>query len=599
MMACGEDFVMDLVCFSLSAVGGGGATGGQADTAGSKATTRATPPPLIPFQSARNRVSSARILQKVNALKPRGRGVKATVHNSSDSVEPASASVAKLGSSSSHSADGRRPSLEKEPAQDSSTISQPSESARSHSVSESKPSRNGTVRAKRRNGVVKSMKADTKKATSEPATVAAFVASQTGTPKRITQNRELQKERLQKRDEASDSASGNTRPTEPPPRKQKRKRRPRSVLHTAAIPISERNDPEKPEEERVKQVTGPRRGRSRGPSAKRTFSAYIDEISSTGLLAQREVIQLSSEIREGIAIEEKQNKLSNKLKRRASLPEIADSLNIPEEEVRDALLRGKAAKNRLVASNLRLVTSVCRRMSSVRKGKNQDNRNQIASAALSLDDMIQEGSMGLIRAAEKYDGSRGYKFSTYATWWIRAAVMRAITTQSRSIRVPCTVVDEYQRIKKEFERRRQGGEPTPDEKTVAQELGISVGKMRFVLNSVSRTTASLDLSIGSHDGSTRSTLAELIEGDDRVEERLVEEMQRNELDLALKLALQPRERAIIRLRFGLDDGHPRTLHEIGRILGMSKERVRQVTFKSLAKLNTPEMRRRLNEYLAT
>ncbi len=313
----------------------------------------------------------------------------------------------------------------------------------------------------------------------------------------------------------------------------------------------------------------------------------MDEISYTDLLEQREVVSLAGEIRDGMLVENVQRDLTTELQRRPSLPELAEALGRPVDAVRVALLRGTAAKNKLVAANLRLVTSVTRK---IKQSKTSN------AGGLALEDMIQEGSVGLIRAAEKFDASRGYKFSTYATWWIRASVFRAITTQSRSIRIPSTVIDEYSRIKKEYIRQSQAGHFEPDEKDVADALGITVAKLRFVIQVVTQPPASLDLAVGDGTG-PRSSLVELVEGDDNVEERMVERMQRMELDRALTKALKPMERAAVRLRFGLDDGIPRTLREIGGMLGLSKERVRQLSFIALTKLNTPEIRKTLTDYL--
>lgn len=350
--------------------------------------------------------------------------------------------------------------------------------------------------------------------------------------------------------------------------------------------------------ERVGSRRRRRRSRSRTPSVNRSFATYMDEMTNSVLLEQREVISLAKDIRAGVEVENAQRVLSAELERRPTLAELGERLECTPTYVRDSLLRGTAAKNRLVAANLRLVTSIARRISFSKTGGAKDGARRNGSSSLALEDMIQEGAVGLIRAAEKYDASRGYKFSTYATWWIRAAVMRAITTQSRSIRVPSTVVDEYSRIKKEYERQRNGGVLAPTENDVAGALGITAAKLRFVVSVVTRAPTSLDVTVGAPGEAAKSTLGELVEGDDRVEEQMVETMQRKELDGALKLALKPIERAAVRLRFGLDDGHPRTLREIGLMLGLSKERVRQLVFRALGKLNTPEIRATLQEYLA-
>lgn len=346
-------------------------------------------------------------------------------------------------------------------------------------------------------------------------------------------------------------------------------------------------EPPAPDKSRERRPPRRRRARTAKQNANRSFAAYMEEISSTSLLQQQEVSTLAADIRDGMHVETMQRSLTDKHGRRPTLPELSVALGRPPNAVRVALLRGTAAKNRLVAANLRLVTSVTRK---IRSNRPTD------SGGLTLDDMIQEGSVGLIRAAEKFDASRGYKFSTYATWWIRASVLRAITSQSRAIRVPSTVVDDYARIKKEFARQAAAGTFSPAEKDVAAALGITVAKLRFVVHVVTRAPASLDLDVGNSDGH-RSSLVELIEGDDKVEQRLVDQMRRKELDRTLVRLLRPMERAAIRLRFGLDDGMPRTLREIGGVLGLSKERVRQLTFGALVKLNTPEMRETLTEYL--
>lgn len=318
---------------------------------------------------------------------------------------------------------------------------------------------------------------------------------------------------------------------------------------------------------------------------KDTFQAYMDEISREDLLNQAEVINLATRIQLSVAVEEAQRSMEARLGRRPSIPELAKKLDIGLQEVQNRRMAGTAAKNQLVAANLRLVTSIARKVASTKSA---------STAGIALDDMVQEGSVGLIRAAEKFDASRGYKFSTYATWWIRAYVMRSITTQSRTIKVPSSVVDEYARIRKQYSAMREKGIFKPTEEAVAYELGITAAKLRFVVKVVTQVPTSLDISLdpGSDTANSRS-LGEIVEGQDNVEERMVADLQRRELDAALRSCLRPLERAVVRLRFGLDDGQPRTLRETGDLLGLSKERIRQLLFRALPKMKTSEIQQML------
>lgn len=328
--------------------------------------------------------------------------------------------------------------------------------------------------------------------------------------------------------------------------------------------------------------------RTKGPSVlKDTFQAYMDEIGSADLLDQTKVIMLARAIKPGLAVEKLQREMEAHLGRRPSMPELAEKLGVDVAEVQKRRMASTAAKNELVAANLRLVTSVARKVTAT-KGAN--------TAGIALDDMVQEGNVGLIRAAEKFDASKGYKFSTYATWWVRAYVMRSITTQSRSIKVPSTVVDEYARIRKSYNNLRENGIFKPTDEQVARTLGITPAKLRFVVNVVTRVPTSLDLKLNPYgDGSRSRCLGDIIKGEDNVEEKLVEDLRRRELDKALRSYLKPLERAVIRLRFGLDDGQPRTLRETGELLRLSKERIRQLLFRALAKMKTPEMERMLTD----
>lgn len=338
---------------------------------------------------------------------------------------------------------------------------------------------------------------------------------------------------------------------------------------------------------RVRRATPSLLHIKKSAALKDTFKAYMDEISREDLLDQGEVIKLARQINQGVQIEQAQRTMKGKLGRRPSVAEIAKKLGTDVVEVQRRHMAGTAAKNALVAANLRLVTSVARKVASSKTGSHP---------GLALDDMVQEGSVGLIRAAEKFDAARGYKFSTYATWWIRAYVMRSISSQSRSIKVPGTIIDEYARIRKEYTALLGRGIFAPTDEEVAERVGVTVAKLRFVINVVTQIPTSLDLNLSSFDGTANSrTLGEIIESDVNIEERMVEDMQRKELDYALQQCLSPLERAVVRLRFGLDDGQPRTLRETGVLLGLSKERVRQLIFRALPKMKTPEIQRILVE----
>ena len=292
---------------------------------------------------------------------------------------------------------------------------------------------------------------------------------------------------------------------------------------------------------------------------------YLKEIGKVRLLTAAEEVDLSKRVEAGLFAAEK-----------LLTPDLDEQLR---EDLSLLAYDGQVAKRRLVEANLRLVVSIAKRY--------------VGRGMLFLD-LIQEGNLGLIRAVEKFDYTKGYKFSTYATWWIRQAITRAIADQARTIRIPVHMVETINKLLRIQRQMLQelGREPTPEE--IGREMDLAPDKV-VDIQRISQEPVSLDTPIGEEDD---SHLGDFIEDSDAVvpADAATFLLLQEQLETVL-LELSEREKRVIQLRFGLTDGHAHTLEEVGREFGVTRERIRQIESKTLSKLRHPSRSQKLRDYL--
>ena len=310
---------------------------------------------------------------------------------------------------------------------------------------------------------------------------------------------------------------------------------------------------------------GSRRNQTNDNPSADLVRVYLNGIGRTALLSADEEVELAQRIEVGLYAQYKLNHAEK----------------VTRAEKRDLKIlakEGKKARSHLLEANLRLVVSLARRYTG---------------RGMPLLDLIQEGNLGLIRAMEKFDYAKGFKFSTYATWWIRQAITRGMADQSRTIRLPVHLVEQVNklsRIKREM-YQSLGREATNEE--LSDESGIEESKIEMLLRQ-SRDPVSLDMPVGADEEAPLGDFIEDAEATD-AETAVVASMRHSDIKDVIG-SLEQREQDVIRLRYGLDDGVPRTLDQIGRKFGLSRERVRQIEREVMAKLRDGNRADRLREY---
>ncbi|MEL6929838.1 MAG: RNA polymerase sigma factor, RpoD/SigA family [Cyanobacteria bacterium J06600_6] len=310
------------------------------------------------------------------------------------------------------------------------------------------------------------------------------------------------------------------------------------------------------------------------------IGAFFKEMARYPLLTAEEEITLANDVKMMLEIERTKQKLIDAEERSPSKEEISAAMDIDLKQLELLQYRGKVAKRKMIRSNLRLVVSIAKRY---------------LNRGVPFLDLIQEGAIGLNRATEKFDPNKGYKFSTYAYWWIRQAITRTIANDARTIRLPIHIVEKLNKLKKAQRNLKQTLQRNPSEDELAAELGMTAPQLRQLLE-LRRQSLSLNHRVGKAED---TELVDLLEDSDLQlpEERMNETMMRQEITDVLNDVLTQREKDVICLRYGLAASQPYTLEEVGGMFSLSRERVRQIQSKAMRKLRRPQVARRLKGWL--
>jgi RNA polymerase primary sigma factor len=321
----------------------------------------------------------------------------------------------------------------------------------------------------------------------------------------------------------------------------------------------------------------PKSSRARGDGGERGSTSdpvrmYLREIGQVPLLKAEDEVRLAKRIEAGTAS-------AVELADLAAAGTLDDLEFADRRRLQRSAADGEAAKRELTQANLRLVVSIAKRY---------------VGRGMLLLDLVQEGNLGLMRAVEKFDWTKGFKFSTYATWWIRQAITRAIADQARTIRIPVHMVESINKVHRMQRQMVQELEREPTVEELADKVDMTPTRVREILQ-ISQDPLSLDSPVGEEDDSNLSDFIADLDA-----EAPVDVATRHMLNDAVLEALDdltPREKEVVRLRFGLDDGQARTLEEVGKQFGVTRERIRQIEAKTLAKLRHPHRSQKLRDYL--